>query len=98
MTLSRDIDIDLLASKIAERLPVERRWLKATPASQYASMNIKRLKKLAEQGEIVGYPDERTTRKDWIFDKQSIDSYLLQPVQERNMRHKEILDRIERSL
>lgn len=51
------------------------RWLKLKPAAKYASMGTQKLKQLAKDGEIIGYPDPDSKRGDWIFDKRSIDSY-----------------------
>lgn len=96
--LSDIIDLDLLASKLAERLCPQPRWLKANKAAIYSGMNTKRLKRLAEKGEISGYSDNATDRGHWIFDRESIDKYRLKPILERDLKHKQILDRIDKSL
>ena len=51
------------------------RWLKLKPAAKYASMGTQKLKQLAKDGEIIGFPDPDSKRGDWIFDRQSLDSY-----------------------
>jgi hypothetical protein len=53
------------------------RWLKLIPASKYSSLGQHRLKNLAKQSVIIGYPDPESKRGDWIFDKESIDKYRL---------------------
>lgn len=53
------------------------RWIKLKPAARYSSLGEHRLKDLARQGIIIGYPDPESKRGDWIFDKESIDKYRL---------------------
>ena len=84
--------LNILASKIAKRLLVQPRWLKLSSAAKYAGMNPKRLKFLAQNGDIIGYRDADTIRQDWIFDKKSIDQYRLKPVQEFQIKAHKILD------
>ena len=88
-------NLDILAEKIASRLDLTPRWLKLTAAAKYAGMNPKRLKQLAEQGDIIGYRDQDTLRQDWIFDKNSIDQYRLKPVSELILKNNKVLDGIE---
>ncbi len=83
-------ELDILAARIAERISVQPRWLKLKQAVEYGSMGEKRLKKLAMNGEIDGYPENR--RGDWIFDRYSIDKYRLKPIEETNVRFKKLLD------
>ena len=49
------IKIEILASKIAEKITAQPRWLKLSAAVKYASCNTTKLKNLAENGEIRGY-------------------------------------------
>ncbi len=91
-------DLDILAAKIAGKLTLAPRWLKLSAASRYASINVKRLKELAENGDIIGYPDPHTKRGDWIFDKKSIDKYRLEPVMALNALAQKIIDDIEEFL
>jgi len=51
------------------------RWLKLKDAALYSAIGEKRLLALAESGEINGFRDPDTVRNDWIFDRESIDSY-----------------------
>lgn len=91
-----DLDLDKIAAKIAEKLMFQPRWLKLKQAALYSSIGQKRLKALADDGDIVGYPDPDSGRGDWIFDKDSLDKYRMRPVQETNIRLKKILDGIGR--
>ena len=54
--------------------------MKLKIASDYASLSPKRLKALAANGTIVGFPDPDDRRGPkgegvWIFDRESIDRY-----------------------
>lgn len=51
------------------------RWLKLKAAAAYSSLGRKRLKKLAQEGKIIGAPDPESGRGDWIFDRLSLDEY-----------------------
>jgi len=51
------------------------RWIKLNEATQYGSIGKSRLIQLALEGIIKGAPDPDSKRHDWIFDRQSIDSY-----------------------
>lgn len=51
------------------------RWLKLKEATEYAKIGKDRLKRLASEGIIKGAPDLDSKRKDWIFDRLSIDQY-----------------------
>jgi hypothetical protein len=50
------------------------RWIKLKEATKYAAMGKKRLIDLTIAGDIKGFQDD-TKRKDWIFDRLSIDAY-----------------------
>jgi hypothetical protein len=89
-----EFDLDIIANKIAEKLLIQPRWLKLKQAAIYASINVKKLKMLAQEGEVIGYSDPDSKRGDWIFDKQSLDEYRLKPFLETNVRCKEIIDKI----
>ena len=65
------------------------RWLKLKPAARYSSIGTQKLKRLAENGMITGFPDPDSGRGDWIFDRHSIDSYRAE--QSRQLQEK-ILD------
>jgi hypothetical protein len=92
VTLDRS-ELDTLASKIVERM-VTPRWLKLKAAAQYSGIGQQRLKSLANKGEITGYQDSESGRKDWIFDKASLDEYRLRPVDNDNL----IIDNILKSI
>jgi hypothetical protein len=51
------------------------RWIKLKEATQYGRIGKARLIQLAVSGVIRGAQDPDSKRKDWIFDRQSIDSY-----------------------
>jgi len=87
-------DIDILAAKIAERI-ITPRWMTLRQAAVYANIGQKRLKALADAGEIAGYQED-TGRGDWIFDKESIDRFRSRPLAETSVRFNKILDRVER--
>lgn len=73
------IEIELLASKIAEKITAQPRWLKLSAAAKYSGYGMARLRQLASEGVIRGYRDPESTRGDWIFDRESIDEYRLLP-------------------
>lgn len=87
-------DLDILAMKIAERLALQPRWLKLKQAAGYSNIGQKRLKTLADNGDIIGYPDPNSGRGDWIFDRESIDQYRMAPVEKINPKLQKILDSI----
>ena len=51
------------------------RWLKLKEAALYSSIGKTRLKELALQGSVKGFPDPDSRRGDWIFDRHSLDDY-----------------------
>ena len=53
------------------------RWLSLKQAAEYAHLGQKRLKQLACEGLITGGQDPDSGRGDWIFDRDSLDSYRL---------------------
>jgi hypothetical protein len=69
-----------LAEGLAREFAITPRWLKLTAAAKYASINKTRLKNLAIEEKILGYQDPDSTRGDWIFDKESLDDYRLEPI------------------
>ena len=56
---------------------MDARWLKLNDAAAYASLGQHRLKELATKRIIRGFQDPDSKRKDWIFDRESLDSYRL---------------------
>jgi len=56
------------------------RWLKLRAAAKYSSLGVHQLKALAEAGEIVGgkvlVGQGDSGRRDWMFDRFSLDAYL----------------------
>jgi hypothetical protein len=89
-----DNDLDILAAKIAERIMIPR-WMNIREAAAYSKIGQKRLKALADAGEIAGHQED-TKQKAWIFDKESIDRYRSRGMQETNVRFNKILDQIGR--
>ena len=82
VTVVHSAEITKLADLIAERIEAEMcsrkplvRWVRLTEAARYASIGQKRLKELAKEGSIVGFPDPDSKRGDWIFDLHSLDAY-----------------------
>lgn len=51
------------------------RWLKLKEATEYGRIGKARLIDLAVSGVIRGAQDPDSKRKDWIFDRYSIDEY-----------------------
>ena len=51
------------------------RWIKLKEATKYGSICKSRLISLAISGLIKGAQDPDSKRKDWIFDRRSIDDY-----------------------
>ena len=51
------------------------RWLPLKAAAKYSAIGRHRLKSLARDGAIAGFPDPDSGRGDWIFDRLSIDKY-----------------------
>ena len=87
--------LDILASKLADRLLIQPRWLRLKQAALYSSIGQKKLKQLAEAGDIAGYSDPNSKRGDWIFDRESLDSYRLKPITETNIKINKILAEIK---
>jgi hypothetical protein len=85
-------DINIIAAKIADKISYQPRWLKLSAAAKYASINVKKLKILAKNGDITGYQDPDSKRADWIFDKESIDKYRLKPVREFELKINRIIN------
>ena len=55
--------------------PIEPRGLRIREAARYSALGVKRLRRLAKEGQVVGFPDPNSRRGDWIFDRLSIDAY-----------------------
>lgn len=51
------------------------RWIGLKEATRYARIGKDRLKDLALRGVVRGCPDPDNKRGDWIFDRNSLDSY-----------------------
>jgi len=73
-------------------LPENIRWLKLIPAAKYSAIGRNRLKALAAKGIIKGFRDLDSKRRDWIFDKESLDSYRQNQASRLDLKAKEILD------
>jgi len=73
-----DIDIDLLATKIAQKIATpSQRWLSLTQATQYSHIGKQKLIDLATKRQIYGFQDRTNGKRSWIFDRKSIDAYRL---------------------
>lgn len=70
-------DYKLLASEIIKMMPtpVDKRWLSLREAATYASIGEKKLRQLAYDKKITGFPDPDDGCGKWVFDKLSIDKY-----------------------
>jgi len=76
--LTPPAEITDLAEQIALRIEgimLPDRWLKIKRAVSYSGIGRDRLKRLADDGDIVGFPDPDSGRGDWIFDRKSLDEY-----------------------
>ena len=82
--------------EILQQFTMNPRWLKVKAAALYSGIGQQRLKSLALTGDIRGYQDQESGRKDWIFDKTSIDEYRLKPLHENNIRLNRLLDEVGR--
>lgn len=51
------------------------RWLSLKEAALYSHIGKSRLVQLAIEGRIKGFQDPDSKRKDWIFDRLSLDDY-----------------------
>jgi len=51
------------------------RWMKLKQAAKAYAIGKDRLKKLATEGRIIGFPDPDSKRGDWIFKCDSLDAY-----------------------
>lgn len=87
-----EFDLDIIASKLAEKLGFQPRWLKLKPAAIYSSIGQNKLIKLSTTGKIIGFQDTDSKRKDWIFDKYSIDQYRLNQSKTENNNKKIALE------
>lgn len=76
-----DLDLDILAQKVALRLLSMEEYLDKIEASAYAKIGQKRLVSLVKQGVIKGYPDQ-DNKGQWIFSKSSIKRYRLLKMEE----------------
>ena len=72
------------------------RWLKLKAAAKYSGIGQKRLKTLALANRIKGYSDPDSGRKDWIFDKESLDRYRLKPMEQIQFKAQKTLDLIRK--
>jgi hypothetical protein len=70
-----ETELDILASKIAERITAPPRWMKLSQAVKYSNIGKERLISLAKLKAVVGYQDHDLKSKPWIFDRESIDQY-----------------------
>ena len=93
-----EIDLDIIASKLAEKLGVQPRWLKLKQAAIYSSIGQNKLILLSQIGKIKGFQDSDNKRKDWIFDKLSLDQYRLNQSKTDNNNNKKIAFEIVNSL
>ena len=74
--------------------PIQPRWLKLKDACLYSGIGKKRIKNLAESGEIRGFQDPDDKRDTWLFDRESIDSYRLNQADAPTIAALEVLKRL----
>jgi hypothetical protein len=58
------------------------RWLRLAQAREYSGLSERRLKALARERTVIGFPDPDDRRGSigegvWIFDRESLDAYRL---------------------
>jgi len=73
-----ELDIKQIAAIVAKEIVpmlVRKRWLSLREAASEFGIGEHRLKYLGSTGVIRGFRDPDSKRKDWIFDRQSLDSY-----------------------
>ena len=89
-------DIKKLASKISEQivLPENVRWLKLIPAAKYSAIGRNRLKALAAKGIVKGFRDIDSKRRDWVFDKESLDTYRKNQASRIDLKAKDFIDKL----
>ncbi len=71
-------DIEALAGMVAKELaPLlqKKRWLSLREAAAEYHIGEHRLIAAAKIGKIKGFQDKDTKRKDWIFDRESLEDY-----------------------
>ncbi len=54
---------------------IQKRWFTLREAARYSSIGEQRLIAYAKEGKIKGFQDMDSGRKEWIFDRLSIDFY-----------------------
>jgi len=88
-------DIKNLADRLSEQiiLPENIRWMKLIPAAKYSAIGRNRLKALAAKGIIRGFRDLDTKRRDWVFDKESLDDYRQNQASRIERKAKDFIDR-----
>lgn len=66
------------------------RWISLKDAARYSHIGSHRLIELAKQGVIRGVRDPDSRRKDWIFDRVTIDAYREDQMSQPTIREKAI--------
>lgn len=61
------------------------RWLRLKEAAWYSRIGKQRLIALANEGHIKGFQDPDSGRREWVFDRLTLDDY-------RNNQAHEVLD------
>jgi len=72
-----EFDLDIIASKLAEKLGVQPRWLKLKQAVLYSGLGKGELIRLVCEKQITGFQDNSLKTRPWILDKESLDDYRL---------------------
>lgn len=67
---------------------IQPRWGSLKQACIYGHIGKARLKQLAKEGLIKGFPDPDNKRGDWIFDLKSIDEYRESQISQPSVREK----------
>ena len=67
------------------------RWIKLKEAARYSSLGQHKLKDLAQKRIIRGFKDPDSERGDWIFDRESLDSYRLRQAGNEPTIHEKVL-------
>ena len=75
-------DLNIIASKLAEQLVCQPRWIKLKVAALYSGISQRELIRLAQCRKIDGFQDLELKTKPWRFDRISIDKYRSQQLEQ----------------
>lgn len=89
-------DISAIATELADQLrtfpDITQRWVGIREAAKFADLSPDRLRKLAQDGHIIGYKDPDHKLNRWTFELSSIQAYKMQPITQRDDINNKVLD------